>query len=115
MRFLPVVLNTTNGSAKENWDDRLKKVATFATTDEYLLMNGCDHQPVQADLGKAIEVASELYPDINFKHSNFPEYIKAIFLSVGTSLPLLYQFANRIPKIFVPSGDSHIISEYGDS
>ena len=41
-------------------------------------MNGCDHQPVQADLGKAIEVASELYPDINFKHSNFPDYIKAI-------------------------------------
>ena len=42
---------TDKKSAKEYWDDRLKKVATFASTDEYLLMNGCDHQPVQADLG----------------------------------------------------------------
>ena len=45
---------TDKKSAKEYWDDRLKKVATFASTDEYLLMNGCDHQPVQADLGKAL-------------------------------------------------------------
>ena len=75
--------------AKEYWDDRLKKVATFASTDEYLLMNGCDHQPVQADLGKAIEVASELYPDINFKHSNFPEYIKAIKEKVPNDLAVV--------------------------
>lgn len=52
-------------------------------------MNGCDHQPVQADLGKAIEVASELYPDINFKHSNFPEYIKAIKEKVPNDLAVV--------------------------
>ena len=52
-------------------------------------MNGCDHQPVQADLGKAIEVASELYPDINFKHSNFPDYIKAIKEKVPNDLAIV--------------------------
>ena len=52
-------------------------------------MNGCDHQPVQADLGKAIEVASELYPDINFKHSNFPDYIKAIKEKVPNDLAVV--------------------------
>lgn len=69
---------TDKETARAYWDDRLKKVAAFASTNEYLMMNGCDHQPVQADLVKAIETASELYPDINFKHSSFPEYIDAI-------------------------------------
>lgn len=41
-------------------------------------MNGCDHQPVQTDLSQAIKTAQELYPDVEFKHSNFEEYIEAL-------------------------------------
>ena len=43
------------------------------------------------------------------------QYAFAVSTSVGISLPLLYQLANKIPRIGVPSGDCHIISEYGDS
>ena len=39
----------------------------FASTDELLFMNGCDHQPVQKDLSAAIETARRLYPDIEFR------------------------------------------------
>ena len=65
-------------TAKAYWNERIKNAARFASTDEYLMMNGCDHQPVQTDIGEAIETASKLYPDINFIHSNFPDYIKAL-------------------------------------
>lgn len=64
--------------ARAYWDERIKNTARFASTDEYLLMNGCDHQPAQEDIGEAIKTASKLYPDMNFIHSNFPDYIKAL-------------------------------------
>ena len=50
----------------------------FASTDELLFMNGCDHQPVQKDLTAAIETARKLYPDIEFVHSNFEDYVKCV-------------------------------------
>ncbi|MDO4331142.1 MAG: alpha-mannosidase [Eubacteriales bacterium] len=64
--------------AKAFWDDRLSKAEMFAATDELLFMNGCDHQPVQKDLSAAIETARKLYPDIEFKHSNFEDYVKSV-------------------------------------
>lgn len=64
--------------AKAFWDDRLPKAEMFAATDELLFMNGCDHQPVQKDLTAAIETARRLYPDIEFKHSNFEDYVKSV-------------------------------------
>ena len=41
-------------------------------------MNGCDHQPLQKDLPEAIRLANELYPDYEFKHSSFEEFIKVV-------------------------------------
>lgn len=64
--------------AKAYWDERLTKVKKYAGTRHLLLMNGCDHQPVQKDVSKAIAVAGKLYPDIEFIHSDFPSYVKAI-------------------------------------
>ena len=32
-------------------------------TNQWLMMNGCDHQPVQKNLSEAIRVANELFPD----------------------------------------------------
>jgi alpha-mannosidase len=41
-------------------------------------MNGCDHQPLQKTIPQAIETASALYPDYQFKHSSFDEYTEAL-------------------------------------
>ena len=64
--------------AKEYWDQRLKAAKRFAGTSQLLFMNGCDHQPVQKDLGDAIETARKLYPDIDFIHSDFETYVQAV-------------------------------------
>ena len=72
--------------AKAFWDDRLPKAEMFAATDELLFMNGCDHQPVQKDLSAAIETARRLYPDIEFKHSNFEDYVKSVKEAVENQL-----------------------------
>ncbi|KTD87833.1 alpha-mannosidase [Paenibacillus etheri] len=64
--------------AKEFWEKKLADARKFASTGELLFMNGCDHQPAQLDLPEAIETAKRLYPDMEFIHSNFPDYLKAV-------------------------------------
>ncbi|MBC2010343.1 alpha-mannosidase [Listeria welshimeri] len=64
--------------AKDFWDKKLADVERFASTDDWLFMNGCDHQPVQIDLAEALEVARELYPDVDFVHSHFEKYQDAV-------------------------------------
>ena len=54
---------------------------------QWLMMNGCDHQPVQKNLSEAIRVANELFPDVIFVHSSFDEYVQA----VEGALPNTYQ------------------------
>jgi len=61
---------------EEYWDRTLKNVEQYASTDELLLMNGCDHQPVQKNLSEALKMAREKYPDYNFIHSNFNDYME---------------------------------------
>lgn len=73
-------------AAKAYWDARLKNAEMFAATDELLFMNGCDHQPVQKDLSAAIATARKLYPDIEFKHSNFEDYVKSVKEAVEDKL-----------------------------
>ncbi|WP_019637319.1 alpha-mannosidase [Paenibacillus fonticola] len=64
--------------AKAFWDRKLADAEKYASTGELLFMNGCDHQPVQLDLPEAIETARKLYPDTEFIHSNFPDYLQAV-------------------------------------
>lgn len=64
--------------AKVYWEKKLADAEKFASTPHLLFMNGCDHQPVQTDLSQAIKTAQALYPDMEFKHSNFEEYIAAL-------------------------------------
>ncbi|WP_090799849.1 alpha-mannosidase [Paenibacillus sp. GP183] len=64
--------------AKYYWEEKLAKSEQFASTSELLFMNGCDHQPLQKDLSQAMKVARELMPNIEFRHSSFPEYIEAL-------------------------------------
>ncbi|MEO3945937.1 alpha-mannosidase [Gorillibacterium sp. CAU 1737] len=70
-------------AAKAYWDKNLADAERFASTPHLLFMNGCDHQPIQTDLAEAIDTANGLYPDVEFVHSNFDEYLEA----VRTELP----------------------------
>jgi len=60
------------------WDQKLKDVELYASTRHLLMMNGCDHQPLQKDITKAIKLANELYPDYEFVHSDFETYMKDV-------------------------------------
>jgi alpha-mannosidase len=71
--------------ARRYWDGRIAAVQRFASTNHLLFMNGCDHQPVQTDLSAALTTARNLYPDLVFIHSSFPEYIAALEKAVDRS------------------------------
>jgi len=60
------------------WKQKLAEVRDYASTNQWLMMNGCDHQPVQRNLSEAIRVANELFPDVTFIHSSFDEYVQAL-------------------------------------
>ncbi|GEN55580.1 glycosyl hydrolase [Halolactibacillus alkaliphilus] len=64
--------------AMRYWDEHLKNLETFASTTHLLMLNGCDHQPIQMNLSEAIALANRLYPDYTFVHSSFNDYIDAI-------------------------------------
>ena len=65
-------------AAKVYWDKKLKESQMLASTSHLLYMNGCDHQPVQKDVTKAIERANELYPEVQFKHASFQDYVENV-------------------------------------
>lgn len=69
--------------AERYWKERISNVEQYASTPHLLFMNGCDHQPVQRNLSAALATARTLFPDIEFVHSNFPDYIR----QTGDSLP----------------------------
>ncbi|WP_297077207.1 alpha-mannosidase [uncultured Enterococcus sp.] len=68
------------------WDQKLAEVERFASTDHLLMMNGVDHQPVQKDVTKAIALANDLYPEYEFVHASFKEYIEAVTNDLPESL-----------------------------
>ncbi|UUX35031.1 alpha-mannosidase [Fundicoccus culcitae] len=65
-------------AAQAFWQQKLSDVERYASTDQLLMMNGVDHQPVQKDLSEALKIANELFPDYEFVHSNFSEYFEAL-------------------------------------
>ncbi|WP_020620387.1 alpha-mannosidase [Paenibacillus daejeonensis] len=64
--------------ARAYWDKNLASAEKYASTPHLLFMNGCDHQPIQTDLSQAIQTAAALYPDMEFVHSNFDDYLQAL-------------------------------------
>ncbi|MCQ4503611.1 hypothetical protein NON27_25755, partial [Vibrio parahaemolyticus] len=64
--------------ARAFWDQKLADAEQYASTDHLLMMNGVDHQPVQKDVTAAIKLANELYPEYEFIHSNFVDYLAAV-------------------------------------
>ncbi|MGL4522676.1 MAG: alpha-mannosidase [Bacilli bacterium] len=69
---------TDEAEAKIFWDKKLSDAEKYASTQHLLFMNGCDHQPLQTDVGESIATAQKLYPDVEFSHSNFDDYIAAL-------------------------------------
>ncbi|GGO00613.1 alpha-mannosidase [Saccharibacillus kuerlensis] len=71
---VPIDIN----AAREYWTAKLADASKYASTPHLLFMNGCDHQPVQTDLPEALETARSLFPDTDFKHVSFDEYLEAL-------------------------------------
>lgn len=68
------------------WEKKLKEVEAFAATNHLLMMNGCDHQPLQRNIGAAIALANELFPEYEFVHSHFDDYLEAVKQELPTDL-----------------------------
>ncbi|WP_315795909.1 alpha-mannosidase [Paenibacillus sp. BIC5C1] len=75
--------------AKVYWAEKLAAAEEFASSSELLFMNGCDHQPLQKDLTQALKTATEIIPDVTFRHSSFPEYIQALQKAKPQSLDVI--------------------------
>ncbi|RRD94174.1 alpha-mannosidase [Clostridiales bacterium COT073_COT-073] len=76
-------------AAKAFWDSRLAAAKKYASTDSLLMMNGCDHQPVQKDLSAALHTARRLYPEIEFVHSTLEEYAKEVEAKLPQDLAVI--------------------------
>lgn len=68
------------------WKQKLADAEQYASTNHLLMMNGVDHQPIQKDISKAIHLANELFPDYEFIHSNFTDYLEAVQKDVPEDL-----------------------------
>lgn len=65
-------------AAAAYWNEHFASLEKYAASPHMLMMNGCDHQPIQTDLSEALKTAEALYPDVTFKHSNFNDYIASL-------------------------------------
>lgn len=72
--------------ARKYWDERIKRTARFASTDDLLFLNGSDHEPVQMNLSEAIRLANKLYPDIKFIHANYNMYLEQLKQDLSNNL-----------------------------
>lgn len=59
---------------KKYLDRKIEDMEKYASTRHLLLMNGCDHSPVQKNIGEIIELANTLYEDYEFVHSDLETY-----------------------------------------
>lgn len=73
-----VEIPVDEAEAKVYWDKKLADARKFAATHQLLMMNGCDHQPLQKNITEAIRMARKLYPDVEFIHSDFKKYVEAM-------------------------------------
>lgn len=71
-------LPTEAKALRERLSTVVEKTSRIALTDHLLGMNGCDHQPVQTDLRRAIALAGEVLPEVQVVQSGFREYLAAI-------------------------------------
>ncbi|MDH6365177.1 alpha-mannosidase [Enterococcus sp. PF1-24] len=77
---------TEKAAALQFWQQKLADVEKFASTNHLLMMNGVDHQPLQKDITATIALANELFPEYEFIHSNFDEYLAAVQADVSENM-----------------------------
>lgn len=75
--------------AKAWWTKKLADTEKYAATNQLLFMNGCDHQPVQKDLPEALETARKLFPDVDFVHSSFENFVARMLESAKEPLEVI--------------------------
>lgn len=80
---------TDEEQAKIYWTQKLADVEKFASTNQLLMMNGVDHQPIQLDVTEAIKVANKLFPDYQFVHSYFEVYLRDLENELPENLSLI--------------------------
>ncbi|MDO5047501.1 MAG: hypothetical protein Q4D88_03025 [Anaerococcus sp.] len=68
---------------KEYMDKKIHDMEKYGSTSHLLLMNGCDHSPVQKNIGKIIKKANDLYQDYDFIHSNLDYYYECVKAESG--------------------------------
>lgn len=72
-------LPTDEEAAKAKAGLMLERFNGASKINDYLGMNGCDHQPVQLNLGEALETFNKVTSDeVEFVHSNLEEYMNAV-------------------------------------
>lgn len=64
--------------AVEFLNNAIRSAEMVATTDILLLMNGCDHQPVQEDLPDILNRVSSKFPDTTFVHAGLMDYVDEV-------------------------------------
>lgn len=75
---------------KKYLDKKIEDMEKYASTRHLLLMNGCDHSPVQKNIGEIIEKANTLYEDYEFIHSNLDNYYESVASEVdGSKLSII--------------------------
>lgn len=75
--------------ARKYWDQHIASLEKYAASSHLLMMNGCDHQPIQTDLPEAIQTAEKLYPNIEFVHSNFNDYVDQLIKALPEDLKVI--------------------------
>lgn len=66
---------TNKVEAKKYIEQIRDSAARYAATPHLLLMNGCDHQPVQVELSQILKSMEEEFSEDILIHSNFKNYI----------------------------------------
>ncbi|ASK62215.1 alpha-mannosidase [Virgibacillus phasianinus] len=80
---------TAEKEAEKYWEQHIASLEKYAASPHMLAMNGCDHQPIQTDLPEAIQTAERLYPDIEFVHSNFNDYLENLTSTLPENLKVI--------------------------
>lgn len=80
---------TDEVEAEKYWEAHIASLEKYASSPHMLMMNGCDHQPIQTDLPEAIRTAEKLYQNIDFVHSNFSDYIAELSKSLPVDLKVV--------------------------
>lgn len=69
--------------AKEFLDQAIANAESIASTDALLLMNGCDHQPVQEDLADIIKRVQPIMSEAKLIQGSLVDYVEEIKSLVG--------------------------------